>query len=145
MRISRSKRVKRLGGKSVEQRVDGISVSSLKSVVRLKAIPGRVLFIDIVIDSNRLNLFVIITRVRDALPVLATVAPVTQRTPEYLHGRAAGISVKRKQLLVKGYRLGRRRVQIVAGMVGVRFAGLELLQHVILKCASWDGSGRDDG
>src|SRR5712664_2557545 len=53
------KRVQRLRGKRVEQSVDGICIGGLDSGIGLKAKPGRVPFIDVVIDSNCLDLFVI--------------------------------------------------------------------------------------
>src|SRR5580658_6887007 len=60
VRVSCRKRVERLRGKRVEQRVDGICVRSLEPGVRLKAKPGVVFLIDVVIDASRLDLFVIV-------------------------------------------------------------------------------------
>jgi hypothetical protein len=60
MRISRRKRVQGLRRKSVEQRIDGIGVGGLESVVRLKAKPRGVVLIEVVIDSDRLHLLVIV-------------------------------------------------------------------------------------
>src|SRR5216684_2923746 len=68
------KRVRRLRGKSVEQRTDGVCVGSLHAGIGLKAKPGRVFLIDVVIDSNRLYLFMIIARMRSALAIRATVS-----------------------------------------------------------------------
>src|ERR1700683_5597127 len=72
--ISRCKRVQRLWGKRVEQRVDGICVSSLEFVVRLKAEPCGVLLIDVVIDPKCLYLFMISARMRNTLAIRATVS-----------------------------------------------------------------------
>ncbi len=58
--ISRGKRVQRLRRNSVEQRIDRIGIGSLEPGVGLKAEPGGVFLIDVVIDSNRLDLFVIV-------------------------------------------------------------------------------------
>src|SRR5580698_9553884 len=76
VRISRRKRVQGLGRKSVEQWVDRIGVGSLQPCVRLKAKPCGVFLIDVEIDSNRLDLFMIIARMRDALAIRATVSIV---------------------------------------------------------------------
>ncbi len=73
VRVSCRKGVQRLRGKGVKQRVDGIGVGCLKPGVRLKAKPGRVFLADVVINSSRLDLFVIIARMRDALAIRATV------------------------------------------------------------------------
>src|ERR1700687_1760811 len=114
MRISRCKRVKRLRRKSVEHGVDGIGIGGLESVVRLKAEPGRALLIDVVIDANRLDLFMIRARMRDALTIGATVSIVRncgrnsttiERTAKYRERRSVGISVKRKHLLIERHRL----------------------------------------
>ena len=72
--ISRRKRVQGLRRKSVEQRIDGICIGGLESVVRLKAKPGGVFLIDVVIDSNRLDLFMIVARMRNALAIGAAVS-----------------------------------------------------------------------
>src|SRR6202043_1652880 len=99
--ISRRKRVQRLWGKRIEQRVDGICISSLESVIRLQAEPRGVLLIDVVIDSNRLHLFMIVARMRNALAIGATVSIIRdsrcdsshiERTPKYREGYSARIS-----------------------------------------------------
>ncbi len=72
--ISRRKRIERLRGKSVEQWVDGIGVGGLQAGIRLKAKPGGVVLIDVVIDARGLHLFVVVAGVRHALPVRATVS-----------------------------------------------------------------------
>ena len=119
VRISRCKRVKRLRRKSVEQGVDGIGIGGLESVVRLKAEPGRVLLIDVVIDANRLHLFVISARMRDALTIGTTVSIIRncgrnstdiERTAKYRERRSVGISVERKHLLIERHRLRGRLV-----------------------------------
>src|ERR1700680_2136053 len=82
---------------------------------------------------------------RDALTIRATIPTHTERTAEDRLGRSVGISIKQKHLFVKVYRLRGRRVQIFAGVAGVWFAVLELVQHILLKCRSRNGGGRDDG
>ena len=103
VRISRCKRVQRLWGNRVEQRVDGICIGSLQSGVGLKAEPCGVLLIDVVIDANRLYLFVIVARMRNALAIGAAVSIIRngrcdssriERTAEYGEGRSARISVE---------------------------------------------------
>src|SRR3984893_17922500 len=103
MGISRCKRVQGLGRNRVKQRIDGISVSSLNSGIGLKAKPGGVLFIDVVIDSNRLHLFMIVARMRNALAIGATVSIIRdcrwassriERAPQYREGCSARISVE---------------------------------------------------
>src|SRR5277367_352371 len=79
MRISRRKREQRLRRKSVEQRVDRVGVGRLEPSVRLKAKPSGVFFVNVVIDSSRLHLLVIIARMRDALAIRATVSIVRNR------------------------------------------------------------------
>ena len=92
-----------LRGERVEQGVDGIGIGRLESVVRLKAEPGGVFLIDVVIDSNRLDLFMIIARMRNALTIGATVSIIRncgrnstdiERTAKYRQSRSAGISVE---------------------------------------------------
>src|ERR1700680_142934 len=93
VRVSRRKGIERLRGKSVEQGDDGIGISGLESVVGLKAEPGSVFLIDVVIDPSGLYLFMVIAGVRNAVPVRATVtirwtarsrsAVRIERTPEH--------------------------------------------------------------
>src|SRR5258708_38617229 len=114
MRISCSEGVQRLRGKSVEQGIDRIRKGGLDAGIRLKAKPGGVLFVDVVIDSNRLDLFMIIARMRDALPIGATDAIIDycrwntthiERTAEHHEKRSARISIQRKHLLIERHRL----------------------------------------
>src|ERR1700690_1171887 len=49
--ISRRKRVQGLRGERVEQRIDWICIGSLESGVRLKAKPGGIFLIAVVIDA----------------------------------------------------------------------------------------------
>ena len=116
VRISRCKRIQGLRRKSVEQRIDGIGVGGLESVVRLKAEPGGVFLIDVVIDPNRLDLFVIVARMRDALAIGATVSIIRnggrtstniERTAKYGERRSARIAVERKHLLIERHQLRR--------------------------------------
>jgi hypothetical protein len=98
-----------LGRKSVEQWVDWIGVGSLQPCVRLKAKPCGVFLIDVEIDSNRLDLFMIITRMRDALAIRATVSIVRNcgSTSTNIEGTTqrreafASISTEREYLLKK--------------------------------------------
>src|ERR1700730_3040367 len=103
--ISRCDGVQRLRRDGVEQGIDRISVGSLYAGIGLKSNPGRVFLIDVVIDSSRLDLFVIVTRMRNAQTVRATIRHVAQWTPEYRHGRAGGISIKREHPYIERYRL----------------------------------------
>src|ERR1700686_934972 len=81
---------------------------------------------------------------RDALTIRATIPTHTERTAEDRLRRSVGTSVKEKHLFVKIYRLRGRWVQIFAEFAGAWFAVLELVQHILLKCQSRNGSGRDD-
>src|ERR1700730_11083075 len=103
VRISCCKRVQGLRRKSVEQRIDGIGVGSLESVVRLKAKPGGVFLIDVVIDPKSLDLFMIIARMRHALAICATVSIIRncgqtstniERTAKYGEWCSAGSSIE---------------------------------------------------
>ena len=80
VRVSRRKRVERLRGNRVEERVDGIGVGGLQAGVGLKAKPGRVLLIDVVVDAHRLHLLVVVAGMRNALPVGAAIS-VRQACP----------------------------------------------------------------
>src|ERR1700722_1580538 len=149
--ISRRKRIQRLRGKSVEQGVDGIGIGGLESVIRLKAEPGRVLLIDVVIDANRLNLFMIRARMRDALTIGTTVSIIRnggrnstdiKRTAKYRERRSVRISVERKHLLIERHRLRGGLIDGACDRIGSTQG--ELLQNVILECRSWDRGGRDN-
>ena len=63
MRISSGERIQRLGGNGIEERIDRIRVCGLQAGIRLKAIPGRVLLIYVVIDPHSLHLFMVVARV----------------------------------------------------------------------------------
>src|SRR5712692_9526368 len=63
VRVARRDRVERLRGDRIEQGVDGISIGGLESIVRLKAEPGGIFLIDVVVDSNGLYLFVVVAGV----------------------------------------------------------------------------------
>src|SRR5271170_6197305 len=101
MGISRCERVERLRGKGVEQRIDGIGIGGLESVVRLKAQPGGISLVDVVVEAECLYLFVVIAGVRNTSPVRATVsirwaarcqsAIRIERTPEHRQRRTAGV------------------------------------------------------
>src|SRR5579864_5629 len=117
MRVARCHRVKGLRRVGVEQRIDRIGERSLHSSVSLEAEPGHVLPVDIVIDASRLYLLAIITRMRNALAARATISvggraardgPVTiKRTAQNRERGSRGVAVKRKELLVERYELGR--------------------------------------
>ena len=104
MGVARCERVERLRRDRIKQRVDWICVGGLYAGVRLKTKPSRVFLVDVVVDADRLHLFVVIAGVRDALPVRATVsirwfargrsAVGVKRTSEYRERRAIGVSVK---------------------------------------------------
>src|SRR5271170_829040 len=114
MRISRRKREQRLRRKSVEQRVDSVGVGRLEPSVRLKAKPSGVFFVNVVIDSSRLHLLVIIARMRDALAIGATVSIIGNcgRTStdikwaaENRERRSVRIPVECEHLLIERHRL----------------------------------------
>ena len=90
-------------GDRVEQRIDRIGVGSLHAGIGLKAIPSGVSLIDVVVDSNRLHLFMIIARMRDALAIRATISIIRnygrtsariERATEHSERRSARIAVE---------------------------------------------------
>ena len=74
MRVAGSERVQRLRGKSIEEWIDRIGVGGLQTGVGLKAEPGGVVLVDVVVDARRLHLLVIIAGVRNALAIGAAIA-----------------------------------------------------------------------
>ena len=74
MGVARRERVERLRRDGIEQRIDGICVGGLHARVRLKTKPSRVFLVDVVVDADRLYLFVVIAGMRNALPVRATIS-----------------------------------------------------------------------
>src|SRR5271166_238993 len=90
--------IERLRRHSIEQRVDGIGVGSLEAVVGLETKPGRIFFIDVVVEADGLHLFVVVAGVRNALPVGAT---LRDWTTEDRGGRAGGVSIESEHLLIK--------------------------------------------
>ena len=131
--------------------IDRIGVGSLDTGVGLKAEPGGVFFIDVVIDASRLHLLMIIAGMRDTLAIGASVSIIgdcrrnstdIERTTEHSERRSVRIAVERKHLLIERDRLAARRVdEPVTESVPPR---RELLQNVVLKCRGWHGRGRDD-
>ena len=152
MRVARCEGVERLRRDGVEQRIDRIGIGGLKASVELKPEPGHVLRIDVVVDARRLHLLAIVTRMRNALAVRATVsggriaarsAPIAvEWTAENRQRSARGVAVQRKELLVKRHEL-RRRLIGRAGY-GVHSTARKLLQDVVLKCRRRHGRGTDD-
>ena len=146
VRVSRCKRVQRLGRKSVEQRVDRIGVGGLEPGIRLKAKPRGVFLIDVVIDASRLYLFVVIARMRDALAIRATVPIIRnsrrtstniERAAEYRERSSARIAVQREHLLIERHGLWRRLINRPRD--GIDSTQRELLQHVTLEGGSRNG------
>src|SRR5271170_1436533 len=114
MRISRRKREQRLRRKSVEQWVDRVGVGRLEPSVRLKPEPRGVFLIEVVVNASRLDLLVIIARMRDALAIRATVsivrnrrrsAPRNEWAAENRERRSVRIPVEREHLLIERHRL----------------------------------------
>ena len=58
MCVSAGEGVQWLRRNGIEQRIDRIGVSGCQSVIGLEPEPGRVLFVDVVIDASRLHLLV---------------------------------------------------------------------------------------
>ncbi len=74
VRVSRREGIERLRRDRIEQRVDRIRVGGLHAGVGLKAKPGRVFLVDVVVDADGLHLLVIVAGMRNALAVGATVS-----------------------------------------------------------------------
>ena len=74
MRIPGCERVKGLRRDCVEDRIDRVGVSSLEAGVGLKAEPGHIVRVDVVVDAGSLHLLAIVARMRDALAVRASVS-----------------------------------------------------------------------
>src|ERR1700721_1640147 len=66
--------VKGLRGNGVEDWINRIGISRLKAGVGLKAEPGHVLGVGVVVDARGLHLLAIVAGVGNALPVRASVA-----------------------------------------------------------------------
>src|ERR1039458_4991493 len=139
LRVSSRKRIERLRRKRIEHWVDGVGPRSLQPGVRLKTKPGSVVWADVVIDSGRLHLLVVVAGVRNALPVRATVTGAAKREAKYRRGCAAGISIELEHLLIEQTIL--IRVGPAAGCLTPR----KLLQDVLLECRSGDDRRRYDG
>ena len=73
VRVSCGERIKRLRRKRIEHRVDGIRVRGLQLGVRLKTKPRRIFLVDVVVETDGLDLLVVIAGVRNTLPVGATI------------------------------------------------------------------------
>src|ERR1700691_821206 len=109
--------------------------------------------VDVVIDATRLHLLVVITRMRNALPVGAPVArgwsatrsaPIAiEWTAENRQWSPGGFAVKRKELFIERDELG--RWLIPGSGYGVHTSARQLLQDIILKCRGGHGGGCDDG
>src|ERR1035441_6280077 len=139
----------------VEQRIDRIGIGGLKSGVGLKPEPGSVLGVDVVVDASRLHLLAVITRMRNALPIRATVsirrsagvaaraAPIAvEWTAQNRERSPRGIAVKRKKLLVERHELGRWLIS--RSGYRVHAAARQLLQHIVLQCRRGHCRGADD-
>ena len=74
VRISGRERVERLRRNGVEQRIDRVGVGGLQAGVGLKAKPGGVVRVDVVVDAGRLHLLVVVAGMRNALPIGAAVS-----------------------------------------------------------------------
>src|SRR5579862_85919 len=79
VRVSGCERVERLRRDRIEERIDRVGISGLYSIVELKTEPRCISLVDVVVDAGRLDLLMVITQMRDALPVRATVSIVGDR------------------------------------------------------------------
>src|ERR1035441_7584071 len=119
-----------------------VRVGGLKASVGLNPEPGHVFRIDVVVDAGRLHLLTIITRMRDALAVRATVSsgriaarsgPIAvEWTAENRQRSARRVAVKRKELPIERHQLRRRLIGRPG--YGVRSTVRKLLQDIVLKC-----------
>src|SRR5271170_2179237 len=139
VRVSCGERIKRLRRKRIEHRVDGIRVRSLQPGVRLKTKPCRISRVDVVVETDGLDLLVVVAGVRDALPVGATIPGAAQRTAKYRRRCAAGISVEVEHLLIEQTVLIR-----TAGPAPGCLPPRKLLQDVRLKRCTGNNRRRDD-
>ena len=58
--MSRSERIEGLRGKRIEYRVYRVRPGGLQTGVRLKPEPGRISRVDVVVDTDRLHLFMVV-------------------------------------------------------------------------------------
>ena len=153
VRVARCEGVKRLRRDGVEERIDGIGIGGLQAGVGLKAEPGDVAGVDVVVDASRLHLLAVVARMRNALAVGAAVsvgrvaacgaAVAVERAAENRQRSPRGVAVQREHLPVEGHQLGRRLVRRSGDRVHP--AARQLLQHVSLKCGRGHGGGGHDG
>src|SRR5260370_24917212 len=121
-----------------------MGVGRLHAGVGLKSKPGGVLFIDVVIDSTGLYLFMIIARMRDALAIRATISIIhnggltsahIQRTAKDPERRSAGISVERKHLFIERDGLWWWLIDRTSDGIGA--PQRELLPELMFKFRGW--------
>jgi len=74
--VTSGERIEGLRRHCVKNRIDRVSVSGLHPGVSLKSEPSGVVFVDVVVNANRLHLFMIVTGMGDALSVGTAVAVV---------------------------------------------------------------------
>src|SRR5271169_7232936 len=139
VRVSCGERIKRLRRKRIEHRVDGIRVRGLQPGVRLKTKPCRIFLVDVVVETDGLDLLVVIAGVRDALPVGATIPGGAKRAAKYRRRCAAYISVKVEHLLIEQTGLIR-----IARPAAGRLPPRKLLQDVRLERRTGNDRRRDD-
>src|SRR6202142_3743027 len=101
VRVSCGERIKRLRRKRIEHRIDGIRVRGFQPGVRLKTKPCRIFLVDVVVETDGLDLLVVVARMRDALPVGATIPGGAKWAAKYCCGCAVGISVEVEHLLIE--------------------------------------------
>src|SRR5271165_179665 len=90
VRVSGRERVERLRRNCIEQGVDGVGPRGLQAGVGLKAEPGNVLLVEVVVDASGLDLLVVVAGVRDTLAIRATVSVIGNcgRASAYIEGTA---------------------------------------------------------
>src|SRR6202035_1025790 len=112
----------------------------LQPCVRLETKPGRIFLVDVVVETDGLDLLVVVAGVRDALPVGATIPGGAKRAAKYRRGCPAGIAVEVEHPLIEQTVLI-RIARPAAGYLPPR----KLLQDVCLKRRAGNDRRRDNG
>jgi hypothetical protein len=74
VRVAGGEGIERLGRSGVKQGIDRVGVCRLLAGIGLKAKPGRIPLVYVVVDPRGLHLLAIVARMRIALPVGASIA-----------------------------------------------------------------------
>src|SRR5208282_5636679 len=134
--VARREGVERLRRKRIKYRVDRVRPRGLHTGVSLQSKPSRIFLVDVVVDTDRLHLLVVVAGVRDALLVGATIPGSAKWTAKYRDGCAAGISIEIEHPLIE------RAIQLFATIGDL--SPRKLPQDVLLETQTGNDRRRDD-